>query len=600
MNLNISNLKDSGPIMELDNNTPNNLKISINDKNKFNEDNFFINDISNNSEEIKKKYLDNSDIKNKNGTDKNDIFSSNGSSLDKSNNNTLEGSLNKKLYDSQNPINDENPKLTRKKHNIFFPNEGKNFSLNNSQNQSIIKKKIPNQSDIIKHYKRWKGDNYFPLKANLIEGPCSFRPTLMTGCAMTLPTLLYIIFNSDYISEKLTVLIPIIIFIIYIITLIYLIIASFCDPGIIRRFDIPNNEAKKDKNNYLNEFKRNEAKIFHLGYLVNYKYCPSCGIIRPNRSTHCSDCNNCVERLDHHCPWIGNCAGKRNYAYFFIFLTLLNILSILIIIFCIIHIVKKNKDFKKEGKTQHLTALSFCDSIIALYLIIYCLLSMCFITGLFFYHSKLILNNATTKELLKNVFNKYQGNPYKRNISTNIKNVLFPKIKKYSILDILRGDIKEICDYKKKDNNKNNTNNSIKINIIENNNKNEYNTNEKLNVKPMIDKKYINDNSQLKGIDSNINNINNDTDNIVLMHNNMSKSNLGEEKESSNNSKNNLVKSFFKEGIDETDFNRKINNSHQKSKRSHLTYKNNNLRNYKLEQYLKYFGTGKTSKEIYK
>ena len=54
MNLNISNLKDSGPIMELDNNTPNNLKISINDKNKFNEDNFFINDISNNSEEIKK------------------------------------------------------------------------------------------------------------------------------------------------------------------------------------------------------------------------------------------------------------------------------------------------------------------------------------------------------------------------------------------------------------------------------------------------------------------------------------------------------------------------------------------------------------------
>ena len=87
----------------------------------------------------------------------------------------------------------------------------KNFSLNNSQNQSIIKKKIPNQSDIIKHYKKWKGDNYFPLKANLIEGPCSFRPTLMTATAITLGFLLFLIFESDFLNDEITVFIPILI-----------------------------------------------------------------------------------------------------------------------------------------------------------------------------------------------------------------------------------------------------------------------------------------------------------------------------------------------------------------------------------------------------
>ena len=79
---------------------------------------------------------------------------------------------------------------------------------------------------------------------------------------------------------------------------------------------------KKDNNDFL-----------HLLEVVDCtQLCADCFTIRTSRSKHCSVCNRCVERFDHHCPWINNCVGVKNHTYFIIFvITMFSTIAIVFI-----------------------------------------------------------------------------------------------------------------------------------------------------------------------------------------------------------------------------------------------------------------------------
>jgi palmitoyltransferase ZDHHC9/14/18 len=55
-----------------------------------------------------------------------------------------------------------------------------------------------------------------------------------------------------------------------------------------------------------------------LGSLV---FCDICEIYSEEKDyvRHCYDCQVCLERHDHHCPWVGMCVAKRNMPYFIAF-----------------------------------------------------------------------------------------------------------------------------------------------------------------------------------------------------------------------------------------------------------------------------------------
>lgn len=64
--------------------------------------------------------------------------------------------------------------------------------------------------------------------------------------------------------------------------------------------------------------------------------CADCEVVRTDRSRHCSICNKCVERFDHHCPWINNCVGINNHGVFMSFLmSMLGLLFVTFISLCL-------------------------------------------------------------------------------------------------------------------------------------------------------------------------------------------------------------------------------------------------------------------------
>lgn len=210
------------------------------------------------------------------------------------------------------------------------------------------------------------------------------------------------------------------------------------DPGILKR-KISNPIRSKFELDYRTEF-----KYVKSGYLVQYNLCYTCNIIRPLRTSHCAECDNCTERFDHHCIWIGQCVGKRNYKHFIFFLISLNISAAYqLIIASIILALQVNlmkitsesllhigEDSKQEDILFNLKKNIGLASFELLFLLLFCSL---FITKLLIQHLYLACHNITFYEFLKKKINTYQNPFHKGSLFSNLKFLLFRRTPKGSL-----------------------------------------------------------------------------------------------------------------------------------------------------------------------
>ena len=171
------------------------------------------------------------------------------------------------------------------------------------------------------------------------------------------------------------------------------------------------------------------------GHILRLNYCYSCSLFRPPRTSHCAICDNCVERFDHHCLWLGTCVGKRNYKYFYFLIGFLNIGAIFQICFCIYVLIFEIKSLKNKESTSYIYVILI--SIIILYDLLFIIL---FIGKLFLLHTYLVIKNITFYEYIKEKLNIFPKgiNPFNKYSFFNSQNILFKSISKSLLIEALK------------------------------------------------------------------------------------------------------------------------------------------------------------------
>ncbi|KAL5049859.1 Palmitoyltransferase erf2 [Aspergillus fruticulosus] len=274
------------------------------------------------------------------------------------------------------------------------------LSSADSSPRSLEKKPEPAKS-------RGKGRNYEYFVGNTVFwGGGRFQNSrdkpvnIATGLLVLVPSGLFFGFSGPWIWRNISPGIPVLFAYVFYLCFSSFIHASVIDPGVIPRnlHQMPPIEPSQDPlaiGPPTNDWVMVKLATSDVAAMdVPVKYCKTCSIWRPPRCYHCRVCDNCIETLDHHCVWLNNCVGRRNYRYFFAFVSTSTLLALLLLGASLAHILVYRS---REG-------ITFGDAIdkwrVPFAMVIYGALAAPYPASLWAYHLFLVGRGETTREYL--------------------------------------------------------------------------------------------------------------------------------------------------------------------------------------------------------
>lgn len=253
----------------------------------------------------------------------------------------------------------------------------------------------------------------FLTLASLSPAGPDYKSLLATIALIAVPTAVYFVFVVPYLGVHVSWALVVISILLVVFVFLMLAMTAFRDPGFIPRSP-PNTDVEYGLYPSTKDYAVN-------GYTVTTKYCATCCHYRPPRCSHCAVCDNCVDKFDHHCPWVGTCVGRRNYRTFLFFIISATTLCCWVLATCIVQLWKAAEE--RNGNW----GASIGAYPASLVLIIYVFVAVWFVGGLSFFHMWLVGKNMTTYEHFRHRYSG-TGNPYSKGFLNNCVEVWWGRV----------------------------------------------------------------------------------------------------------------------------------------------------------------------------